>query len=150
MNCEAFDRDIEITFGHYGPIGVSVQLLSVRDDATPTPPGNWISVTVAVAPIIPPLHYRADTWNYGGVISHSSGPLPLGIRFIDRTRLIGAVEAAKKLPIGFPLEQASGTLFWPLVPGASEPAYHFSVDDLTISVGAYSGVLMGEPAAAAV
>jgi hypothetical protein len=148
MNVESFDQDIDATFKNYGPLGVSVHLLSVRDTATPTPPGDWISVTVAVAPVAPPFSYHADTWNYGGVISHTTGPLPLGVRFIDRTRLIGAVAAAKKLPPGFPLQQASGDLFWPLVPGVNEPAYHFTAGETSIAVGAYSGRVLGAPAEA--
>lgn len=143
MNVESFDKDIEITFSHYGPLGVNVQLLSVRDTATPTPPGDWISVTVVVSPVVPNPVRHADTWNYGGFISHQSGPVPLGVRVIDRTRLIGAVAAARQLPPGFPLQEASGDLYWPLVPGVNEPAYHFTAGDTSIAVGAYSGAVLG-------
>jgi hypothetical protein len=141
MNVESFDQDIERTFGHYGPIGVAVHLLAVRDTPTPTG-GDFISVTVAVAPVAPPFAYHADTWNYGGFNSHTSGPLPLGIRFIDRDRLVGAAAAARELPPGFPLQEAMGDLFWPLVPGVSEPAYHFTAGDTSIAVGAYTGRLI--------
>lgn len=148
MNVESFDQDIERTFKHYGPIGVDVHLLAVRDTPTPTH-GDFISVTVAVRVVAPPFDYHAETWNYGGFNSHSKGPLPLGIQFIDRTRLIGAVAAAKKLPPGFPLPDASGHLFWPLVPGVYEPHYFFTAGETTIAVGAYSGQVNQAEAAAA-
>jgi hypothetical protein len=142
MNVESFDQDIALTFDHYGPIGVDVQLLAVRDTPTPTH-GDFISVTVAVRVVAPPFAYHAETWNYGGFNSHTSGPLPLGIQFIDRDRLIGAQAAAKQLPPGFPLPEASGDLVWPLVPGVNEPAYHFTAGDVTIAVGAYTGTVLG-------
>jgi hypothetical protein len=141
MNVESFDQDIERTFEHYGPTGVDVHLLAVRDIPTPTQ-GDFISVTVAVRVVSPPFDYHAETWNYGGFNSHTRGPLPLGIRFIDRDRLIGARAAADKLPLGFRLQDASGDLIWPLVPGVNEPAYHFTAGKTTIVVGAYSGELL--------
>ncbi|HEX2077802.1 MAG TPA: hypothetical protein VHG08_08840 [Longimicrobium sp.] len=142
MNVESFDKDIERTFEHYGPLGVDVHLLAVRDTPTPTH-GDFISVTVAVRVVAPPFEYHAETWNYGGFNSHTSGPLPLGIRFIDRTRLIGAVAAAKELPPGFPLPEASGDLVWPLSPGVNEPVYFFTAGHVTIVVGAYTGTVLG-------
>jgi len=148
MNVESFDQDIARTFDHYGPLGVDVHLLAVRDTPTPTH-GDFISVTVAVRVVAPPFAYHAETWNYGGFNSHTSGPLPLGIRFIERDRLIGAEAAARKLPPGFPLPDASGDLFWPLVPGVDEPHYFFTAGRHTIAVGAYTGVVAGGGAAAA-
>lgn len=143
MNVERFDQSIEDAFQHYGPLGVDVRLLSVRDTATPTPPGDWISVTVEVTPVVQHPMSHADTWHFGGVITVTSGPVPLGVRPIDRERLIGAAAAAKQLPLGFPLKEASGDLFWPLVPGVNEPAYHFTAGHVSIAVGAYSGVEYG-------
>ena len=158
MNCEAFDRDIQITFKHYGPLGVDVQLYGVNDRATPTPPGDWISVTVVVTPVVEhPVPYT-ETWNYGGVITHTSQPgVPLGVLPINRERLIGACKAVEKLPKGFPVKESSCTLFWPLVPGADEPAYHFTASlgtsDVLVIVGAYTGKILNrhpvEAAAAA-
>lgn len=147
MNCEAFDSDIQLTLQQYGPLGVEVKLISVQDRATPTPPGDWIAVTVGVAPVVPNQVWRADTWHYGGVLSTSAGPLPLGVRFIDAARLIGACAAAQKLPDGFPVKEAACDLYWPLVPGVDEPAYHFHAVDEYVSVGAYTGT--ASPAAEA-
>jgi hypothetical protein len=148
MNAENFDQDIALTFDHYGPIGVEVHLLAVRDTPTPTH-GDFVSVTVAVRVVAPPFEFHAETWNYGGFNSHTKGPLPLGIQFIERTRLIGAVAAAKKLPPGFPLPEASANLVWPLVPGVFEPHYHFTAGEVTIAVGAYSGRVIQAEAVAA-
>ena len=147
MNCEAFDKDIEITFEQYGPLGVNVQLYSVNDQATPTPPGDWISVTVVVTPVVPQPIPHTDTWYYGGVISHTSQQgRPLGVLPIDRSRLVGACKAVAALPAGFPVAEASCSLYWPLVPGAGEPGYHFTASagrsDMLVIVGAYSGKIL--------
>jgi hypothetical protein len=139
MNCEMFDSCISDGFDQYGKIGAHVQLLTVRDSSTPTPPYDWISVTLEVTPVVPnPIPY-ADTWYFGGVIRVERGRVPLGVRFIDRRRLIGCCEAAKKLPPGFPLPEASGGSLWPVCPGCHEPFYRFQHDSLCIDVGAYTG-----------
>jgi hypothetical protein len=147
MNCEAFDQDIEATFKHYGKLGVNVELYSVNDRATPTPPGDWISVTVVVTPVVPHPIPHTDTWYYGGVISHTSHQgAPLGVLPIDRNRLVGACKAVAALPDGFPVAEASCSLFWPLVPGSNEPAYNFTASagtsDMLVIVGAYSGKIL--------
>lgn len=141
MNCESFDEVIKLAFSNYGPLGVDVQLLSVTDKSTPTPPGDWYSVTLEVEAVIAKPEPYADTWYYGGVISHKTGPVPLGIRPINQDKLIGCGEAAKKLPPGFPLKKASGELSWPLVPSVDEPLYHFHHGEASLFVGAYSGDL---------
>ena len=141
MNSEAFDAAVENTFGNYGPLGVDAQLLSVKDTCTALPPGDWVSVTVEVTPIVPEPHPLADTWHYGGITQKETGPVPLGTRAINRDRLITSSEAAERLPEGFPLAEASCDLYWPLVPGVDEPTYTFHHDEGVVSVGAYSGQL---------
>ena len=106
--CENFDEVINLAFSNYGQLGVNVQLLSVTDKKTPTPPGNWYSVTLEVEPVTADPHPRADTWYYGGKTRHTSGSVTLGIRPINKDKLVGCCSAAKKLPPGFPLEEASG------------------------------------------
>ncbi len=118
---------------------MNVQLLSVTDKKTPTPPGDWYSVTLEVEPVTADPHPRADTWYYGGKTRHTSGPVTLGIRPINKDKLVGCCSAAKKLPPGFPLEEASGELSWPVLPSVNEPLYHFYHGDVSIAVGAYSG-----------
>jgi hypothetical protein len=139
MNCERFDKVIKTTFGNYGAIGVDVQLLSVKDKATPTPPGDWYTVVVEVTPVTPKPDPHADVWYYGGLISHHSEPVPIGIRPIDKGKLMGCCNAAKKLPVGFPLDKASGELYWPLYPTIDEPIYIFHYKDAVCSIGAYTG-----------
>ncbi|HLP89939.1 MAG TPA: hypothetical protein VK184_15285 [Nostocaceae cyanobacterium] len=139
MNCEKFDEVIKIAFFNYGQFGVKVELLSVEDKATPTPPGNWYSVSVKVEPVTTQPDPVMETWYYGGVIRHETRPVPLGIRPINKDKLIGACKAAEQLPVGFPLPEASANLSWPLTPLVDEPLYTFYHDDISISVGAYSG-----------
>lgn len=139
MNSKAFDEVIETTFGNYGPLGVAAHLLSAKDTWTPTPPGDWFSVTVEVTPVVPEPHPVADTWYYGGVTEKETGPVPVGTRVINKDKLIGARRAAEKLPKGFPVEEASCELYWPLVPGVDEPNYVFHHDETVAAVGAYSG-----------
>ena len=142
MNPERFDQVIGITLSHYGPIGVDVELLSVKDRATPTPPNDWYQCMVEVSPVTMTPTTHADTWNYGGVISHTTGPVPLGIRTINQNKIIKATEAAQKLPPGFPLNEASCNLYWPLVPGCNEPLYSFHTDQTLINIGAYTGKVL--------
>ncbi|HBL14627.1 MAG TPA: hypothetical protein DD379_25205 [Cyanobacteria bacterium UBA11162] len=139
MNCERFDEVIRNAFSNYGPIGVSVQLLSLTDKKTPTPPGDWYSVTLEVEPVTAEPYPYAETWYYGGVISHEKGRVPLGIRPIDKDKLIGCCKAAEKLPPGFPLKEASGELSWFLTPSVDEPLYQFHHGQALCVVGAYSG-----------
>jgi hypothetical protein len=155
MNCEAFDKDIRATFEHYGKLGVHVQLYAVNDQPTPTPPGDWISVTVVVTPALFSPIPHTDTWYYGGAISHTSHPgAPLGVLPIDPSRLVGACKAASVLPSQYPVDLASCNLHWPLVPGSQEPTYTFvapvNVTEVMLIVGAYSGKLLnGYPPAEA-
>lgn len=145
MNCKSFDECIALTFEKYGPLGVHVQLYSASDRATPTPPGDWTSVTVVVTPVVEHPVPHTDTWYYGGIISHTTHPgAPLGVLPIDRERLVGACTAFEAIG-DFPAN-ASCDLFWPLVPGADEPAYTFSATQggahLVARVGAYSGKVL--------
>lgn len=87
---------------------MNVQLLSVTDKKTPTPPGDWYSLTLEVEPVTADPHPRADTWYYGGKTRHKSGPVPLGIRPINKDKLVGYCEAAKKLPPRFSLRRSFG------------------------------------------
>lgn len=140
MKPELFDSAIKGTLEHYrGREGVSARLLSASDKASELPPGNWISVTVLVAPVVPHAKPYAETWYYGGVIQKERTQPPLGIRVINDQRLIGATEATKQLPLGFPLTEASCELYWALTPEMPEPAYVFHHGDTVIRVGAYGG-----------
>ncbi|MDY6783255.1 MAG: hypothetical protein SW833_12050 [Cyanobacteriota bacterium] len=139
MDCEKFDEVIELAFNNYGPLSVNVQLLSVTDKKTPTPPGDWYSVTLEVEPVVSEPHPRADTWYYGGLMICRTEPAPLGIRPIEKDQLIGCSEAVKKLPSNFPLDKASVELSWVLSPSVDEPLYHFHYSNKSHSVGAYSG-----------
>jgi len=140
FSCEAFDQDIDNTLKEYqGRLGINVSLLTAHDQHVSTPPYDWIQVTVMVSPVVPNPQPWAETWYWGGVIQHVRGPLPVGIRAIDNDRRISACDAAKKLPPGFPLAMASGSLFWPLYPDSKEPSYIFIAGDSTVVVGAYSG-----------
>ncbi|MDY6783257.1 MAG: hypothetical protein SW833_12060 [Cyanobacteriota bacterium] len=141
MDCEKFDKVIDSAFGNYGPFGVNVQLLSVTDKKTPIPPGNWYSVMLEVESITAKPAPHVDIWQYGGLITHESGPVPLGMRPIEKDKLIGCGEAAKKLPPDFPLDKASGELSWVLSPSVDEPLYHFHYGEKSHSVGAYFGKL---------
>jgi hypothetical protein len=71
--------------------------------------------------------------------NRTTGPVPLGVQPIDAKRLIPSCKDAQALPPGFPLAMASGSLYWPVYPGAEEPFYVFSVDGEGFRVGAYSG-----------
>lgn len=142
MNCEAFDRDIGHAFDQYG-LGVDVRLLSVEDRPISIEPGDLITVVLEVTPVVRHRVPHTETWHFAGVITHTVQPgVPLGIRAIDRERLVGACRAAEAIG-GFPIEQASCTLVWPLVPGVNEPLYTFTatVDakHRVAIVGAYSG-----------
>ena len=139
MNPERFDEVINLSLAHYGPIGVEASLLSVRDRHSPQPPGEWYTVVVEVEPVTAQPTPYAETWNYGGLISHERGPVPLGVRTINAKKLIGAVKAAKELPPGYDLKKASANLSWPLVPNLSEPLYSFLLNDSVFNVGAYTG-----------
>lgn len=142
MNPEKFDDVINIAFSNYGPIGVDVQLLSVQDRATSTPPGDWYAVTLEVTPVVQSPEPHADTWFYGGLIHKETGAVPLGVRPMKKNKLIGAVSAAQKLPPGFPLQEAGCELFWPVMFGSNEPIYVFHTDQTVIRIGAYNGELI--------
>lgn len=139
MKCEQFDEVRQLAMANYGKLGVKAEILSEEDQHVSQPPFDWLSVTVKVTPVVPNPQPWAEEWFYGGVIEHIRKPVPLGVRPIDNQKLIPCCEAAKKLPVGFPLPDASGSLFWPLVPGADEPFYRFSVGETTIDIGAYTG-----------
>ncbi len=139
MNCTEFDKCIELTFEQYGQLGVNVSLLTVLDRHSLTPPGDWIQVSVEVIPVVPHPKPVADTWYYGGVISKETGPVPIGIRMINRNQLVGSERAARALPEGFDLRDANANLSWPLTPECPEPMYFFYNQMVSYSVGAYSG-----------
>ncbi len=141
MNCEMFESCIDDAFKNYGEIGVEVDLLTVADKHTETPPFDWVDVTLRVAPVVPHPEYRAETWHYGGLISVTTGPVPMGIQVIDREKLISCCEAAKKLPPGFPLSEAHGSLYWAVNPECKEPIYVFQAGETSITVGAYTGTV---------
>lgn len=143
MNPSRLDECIQTTLAAYPPLaGRSAQLLTARDHHTPTPPGDWIDVTMLVTLITNPPQRHAETTHYGGLITHTHGPVPLGVRPVDAKKLIPCAKAAKNLPKGFRLEQASGELFWPIYPGCDEPLYSFDDGQQHCQVGAYSGRLV--------
>jgi hypothetical protein len=98
-----------------------------------------MSVTVEIAPVVPHPQPWAEEWFYGGVIEHIRKPLPLGARAIEYQKLIPCEKIARELPPDFPLAGASGSLFWPLVPGVDEPLYRFAAGEYVIDIGAYTG-----------
>ena len=153
MNCEAFDQAIEHAFGHYRKLGVNVQLLSVQDRPIFIEPGDLITVVLEVTPVVKDPVPHTEIWHFSGVIRLTTQPgVPLGVRPIQRERLVGAcraVEAIRRVPGEFPIEQATCELFWPLVPGVNEPLYTFTAsldtEDLVAVVGAYSGKVHTHP-----
>jgi hypothetical protein len=145
MKPENFDLAIKTTLSQYG-FGAQVQLLSARDEYLPRPPYGLSAVTVIVAPMAQHTPTHVETWYYGGFIHKEIGPVPVGVRPIDSTRLISARDAVRKLPPGFPLTEASCSLSWVIYPGVNEPAYHFSHHRTTVRIGGYTGqVLEVEP-----
>ncbi len=144
MKCEAFDQDIENTFSQYGKLGVKVDLLMARDRPSVTPPYDWIDVMVETAPVIAQPSPQADTWHYGGLISKTTSPVPLGIRVINKDKLIGSENAAKKLPPGFDLQTANCELSWHVNNTDKEPTYSFYHDKAHHSIGAYTGTIIKE------
>lgn len=144
MKCEAFDQDINNTFSQYGKLGVKVDLLMARDKPSPNPPYDWIDVMVETTPVVAQPSPQADTWHYGGLISKTTSQVPLGIRVIDKDKLIGSENAAKKLPPGFDLQTANCELSWPVYYKAKEPIYSFFHEDVHHSIGAYTGTIIKE------
>ncbi|HEX3043470.1 MAG TPA: hypothetical protein VHY08_01845 [Bacillota bacterium] len=139
MKCEQFDEVRNLTMAKYGGVGVKVELLSESDHHVPTPPGDWLTVTVKVTPVVPNPEPWAEEWYYGGFLHSTKKPVPLGVRPIDNQKLKSCVEVAKNLPIGFPLPEASCNLFWPLVPSVTEPLYQFVHGETVINIGGYTG-----------
>lgn len=138
--CEKFDYDIKQAFSHYGPIGVKVDLLYAKGKAIPVVPGTCIEVMLEVAPVVQNPKPVADTWHFcGGLIYKTTGPVPLGIRIINKDKLIGCCKAASKLPKSFPVNKSTINLYWALYPGMTEPYYFFTYGDQHHAVGAYTG-----------
>ncbi|MFT3772570.1 MAG: hypothetical protein QM820_44835 [Minicystis sp.] len=137
MNPKNFDDRIKLAFDNYGKIGVKAVLLAVNDRQTEH--GEWTNVLVEVTVMDQGLTSYAEEWRFGGVTSHEKLPIPYGLLIIDRGRLIGAAKAATLLPPGFPLDSASCTLHWALVPAFLEPEYAFIAGDTVISIGGYTG-----------
>lgn len=142
MNPKNFDERIHLAFHHYGKIGVDAELLSAEDKQTKH--GEYTTVTVEVTVLDKELTQYADVWRFGGVTSHEKTPVPIGVRPIDRSRLIRAQTAVERLPPGFPLDRASCTLYWALSPSMSEPAYFICFEDVVFAIGAYTGNLIRE------
>jgi hypothetical protein len=141
--CALFDYDIEQAFKHYG-IGVDVELLHVTGKPISIEPGYCCDVMLRVAPVVPHAKAVADTWHFcGGLIYKTTGPVPSGIRIIDKNKLIGCCKAAeivkKKFP-KFQVEKATVSLAWVLYPG-TRPCYSFVLDDISHAVDAYNGTL---------
>jgi hypothetical protein len=141
-NCVRFDSDIQQSFKHYGPIGVNVELLCVVGRPIPVESGYCCDVTLRVVPVVKDPTARADTWHFcGGLIYKTTGQVPLGIRIINKDKLIGCCKAAdivaNKFP-GFPVDKATVNLYWVLYPG-SRPCYFFVLDDISHAVDAYTG-----------
>lgn len=144
-NCKKFDKDINAAFKNYGPIGVDVKLLSVTGKPIPVESGYCCDVMLRVAPVVPHAQAVADTWHFcGGLIYKTTGPVPLGIRVINKDKLIGCCKAAaivKKIDPKFPIGKATVKLYWVLYPGCNEPYYYFIYGDKHYTVGAYTGKL---------
>ena len=141
MDCDTIDSAIELVMSQYGPIGVSVRLLSVNDTHSLAPPYEWVSVSVAVAPVVPDPEWRQDTYYLGGVIQRETHEVPVGLRRIDRDLLLPCSEIVTKMPDGFRVDLASAQLFWPLVVGLDEPIWVIQWEDTVYQVGAYTGHL---------
>jgi len=140
MDCDSIDGAIDSAFGQYaGRLGVSVQLLSVIDSHTETPPYEWIAVELGVAPVIPDPTWGVERWQFGGLITNETGPMPLGVRLIDRERLIPCSEIARRLPLDYRVDLASAHLFFPLVPTLEEPVWVIDWNGATFEIGAYTG-----------
>jgi len=139
VNCDTIDDAIAYTMQQYGPIGVSVNLMIVTDTHSDFPPYEWVSVTVAVAPVVPDPEWRLDTWYFGGIIHRESHGMRLGIRMIDQDKLLPCSEIVKLLPPGFRVDWASCELFWPVVAELDEPIWVFQWGEAVIEIGAYTG-----------
>ena len=142
MDAKRFDEDIQKTFKKFGQTGVQVQLLSAKDSHVAAPPYDWVQVMMKVTPEETEPEPWAESWRYGGVLQHDKIPLPIGMRPIDVSRMISAIDAAAKLPTDFDIQNASCDLYWALHPDVKEPYYHFISKNVTILVGAYSGHVM--------
>ncbi len=141
MNCEEFDKDIDRVFNHYGNFGVEVKLLYVKAYPTAVAPGFYCEVMVWVKDVYPGSPAKADTWFFSGIAYHRSGPVPAGICLLEKDKLIGCCNAAKKLPPGFPLAQSTVTLVQALTASADnqEPCYYFEYKGTRHAIGAYTG-----------
>ena len=139
MNVEWLQHEIHNTLDDYVEQGVNVWLLSASDFHADIPPYDWVQVTVLVSSLDREPETWAETRYYGGVIQSQRRHPPLTLRPIDTERLISPMDAASKLPQGFPLGDASCVLNWALHPGIFEPNYLFRVDETAILVGAYTG-----------
>jgi hypothetical protein len=142
-NCARFDNDIQQSFKHYGPIGVNVELLSVVGRPISVESGYCCEVMLRVAPVVPHPKAEADTWHFCGcLIYKTTGQVPLGIRIIDKGKLIGCCKAADivkdKFP-GFQADKAEVKLYWVIYPSCTEPYYYFVLGDKLHTIGAYTG-----------
>jgi hypothetical protein len=140
VKCAVFDSDIQQSFKHYGPIGVKVGLLSAVGRAISVESGYCCEVMLRVAPVVKDPIARADSWHFcGGLIYKTTDKVPLGIRIIDKDKLIGCCKAASLLPKSFPVEKAIVKLYWVLYPSCTEPYYYFVLGDEHHTIGAYTG-----------
>jgi len=139
VDCGAIDDAIAYTMKQYGPIGVSVNLMLVTDTHSELPPFEWVTVSVAVAPVVPDPEWRMDTWYFGGLIHRESHGMRLGIQMIDLGKLLPCSEVVLKLPPGFRVDLASCELFWPVVAELDEPIWIFQWGEALIEIGGYTG-----------
>ena len=146
MSCDSIEGAINSAFKQYeGRIGVSVKLVAVVDSHTETPPYEWISVEVGVAPVVPDPVWSLEKWDFGGLIAHKTARMPLGVRLIDRDRLLRCSHIVALLPPGYRVDLASAHLFFPLVPNLEEPIWVIDWNGATFQIGAYTGVIHVEP-----
>ncbi len=146
MNCDSIDGAIDSAFEQYeGRIGVSVQLLAVVDSHAEAPPYEWISVELGVAPVVPDPVWSVERWHFGGLITHETGRMPVGVRLIDRDQLLPCSDIVALLPLGYRVDLASAHLFFPLIPTLDEPIWVIDWNGATFQFGAYTGTLYIKP-----
>ena len=146
MNCDSIESSIEHALAQYeGRIGTTVRLLSVIDEPASPEPGDWIAVSVGLAPLVPNPVWSVQTWHFQGTVTQETGPMPLGVRLIDRALLLPCHEIVAALPEGFRVDLASAQLYFPLMPTVEEPLWTIEWGTAVYQIGAYTGAFYVQP-----
>ena len=146
MNCDSIESSIEYALAQYeGRVGTTVRLLSVIDEPAEPAPGDWIAVSVGLAPLVPNPVWSLQTWHFEGTVTQETGAMPLGVRLIEREQLLPCSRIVSSLPDGFRVDLASAQLYFPLVPTLDEPIWVIRWNDATYEIGAYTGTFYVQP-----